>query len=483
MRYIILSLMFLVGFFSVGFTQSPSWRLWADGLPTGVYPRMVVAPNHDIFYSLLGAGTNLGLVFKANTQDALGQFTALPKIPRPSTIQNNIVALGYNKKSEAIVGIYRSDNTQPWLFKYNKLTDQWDTATSTVTPSLGGHCIATSENGTIYVGTRWAYIYKSTDDGNTYEVLYDSKSVKSAHPCYYPSALNNSDSNGAIFSIAIDRNGRIYAGTETAGVIFSDDEGRSWHPADIFACQTNDPNQKDTTSLYYPLSISGNVAALGFTKDNALIWSGVNMWALNWKNKMGFADYKSQTVAEIKGLPDYLIQTGQQVSKLVTTTNGQIFFHSGSSTGASQIGIYTSFDGIHWTSFNNGITGQNDGTSQGSLAVDGNKVFMATRDGKVWIYEDSLVSNSDQFLLKNKSKIKLSPNPVKNLLQIELDPSIQNDVLAFILYDAMGKKIISNQLNSLQKLELDVSEFASGLYYIKWVARNQTFLNSCFIKN
>lgn len=44
------------------------------------------------------------------------------------------------------------------------------------------------------------------------------------------------------------------------------------------------------------------------------------------ENKMGFADYKSQTVAEIKGLPDYLIQTGQQVSKLVTTTNGQIFF-------------------------------------------------------------------------------------------------------------------------------------------------------------
>lgn len=87
------------------------------------------------------------------------------------------------------------------MFKYNKLTDQWDTATSTVTPSLGGHCIATSENGTIYVGTRWAYIYKSTDDGNTYEVLYDSKSVKSAHPCYYPSALNNSDSNGAIFQL------------------------------------------------------------------------------------------------------------------------------------------------------------------------------------------------------------------------------------------------------------------------------------------
>lgn len=483
MRCLILNLVILTCIFFGVSAQNPSWRLWAEGLPTGVYPRMVVAPNHDIFYSLLGAGTNLGLVLKANTQTATGDFTALPQIPRPSTIQNNIVALGYNIKSEAIVGIYRTDITQPWLFKYNKLTNQWDTATSSISPSLGGHCIATSENGTIYVGTRWAYIYKSTDDGKTYEVLYDSKSVKSAHPCYYPTAMNNSDSNGAIFSIAIDRTGRIYAGTETAGVIYSDDEGNSWHPADILACQTNDPNQKDTTSLYYPLSISGNVAAIGFTKDNALIWSGVNMWALDWKNKMAFADFKSQTVTEIKGLPDYLIQTGQQVSKIVTTTNGQIFFHSGSSTGASQIGIYTSFDGINWVPFNKGITGQNDGTSQGSLAVDGNKVFMATRDGKVWIYEDSLISNTKSFNLKNNSEFKLSPNPVKNILQIEIDPSIQNDLLEFILYDAMGKKINSKQLYNDQKLELDMSESASGFYFIKWLGKDNTLFNSCIIKN
>lgn len=483
MRCLILNLVILSSIFFGVSAQNPSWRLWAEGLPTGVYPRMVVAPNHDIFYTLLGAGTNLGLVLKANTQTGIGDFTALPQIPRPSTIQNNIVALGSNINSEAIVGIYRTDITQPWLFKYNKLTNQWDTATSTISPSLGGHCIATSENGTIYVGTRWAYIYKSTDDGKTYEVLYDSKSVKSAHPCYYPTAMNNSDSNGAIFSIAIDRTGRIYAGTETAGVIYSDDAGNSWHPADILACQVNDPNQKDTTSLYYPLSISGNVAALGFTKDNALIWSGVNMWALDWKNKMGFADFKSQTVTEIKGLPDYLIQTGQQVSKIVTTTNGQIFFHSGSSTGASQIGIYTSFDGINWIPFNNGITGQNDGTSQGSLAVDGNKVFMATRDGKVWIYEDSLVSNTNYDNLNNNSKFKLSPNPVKNILQIEIDPSIQNDLLELNLYDAMGQKINSKQLNNDQKLELDMSEFASGFYFIKWLARDNTMFSSCFIKN
>ena len=67
---------------------------------------MAIRPNHDIFYTLLGAGTKLGLIYKANTQDKIVSFTPLPQIPRPSSIQNNIVALGYNKLSEPIAGIY-----------------------------------------------------------------------------------------------------------------------------------------------------------------------------------------------------------------------------------------------------------------------------------------------------------------------------------------------------------------------------------------
>lgn len=192
-------------------SQTPSWKLWASGLPSGVYPRMAVAPNHDIFYALLGTGINLGYIYKANTQQTTGSFTALPQIPRTSTIQNNIVALGYNKNSEAIAGIYRTDISQPWLFVFNSQTLSWDTAKSPINPSLGGHCMATSKNGTIYVGTRWAYIYKSIDDGRTFEVIDDTKLVKAKYSCYYPSLVNGSDYNAAIFSINIDNNGRIYA--------------------------------------------------------------------------------------------------------------------------------------------------------------------------------------------------------------------------------------------------------------------------------
>lgn len=443
--------------------QSPSWKLWASGLPSGVYPRMAVAPNHDIFYTLLGTGINLGYIYKANTLQSTGSFTPLPQIPRPSTIQNNIVALGYNKNSEAIAGIYRTDATQPWLFVFNNLTSRWDTAKSAGVPSLGGHCVATAKNGTIYVGTRWAYIYKSTDDGHNYEVIDDSKSVKSQHPCYYPSLLNGTDYDAAIFSINIDNNGRIYAGTETAGVIYSDDEGVSWLPADLFACQQNDPQQKDTTSPMMPLSISGNAAALGFTKENNLVWSGVNMWQIGWKNRMGFADMKGKTTIELKGLPDYLVQTGQQVSKIVTTTNGQMFFHSGSSTGATQIGIYTSRDGIHWSLFNNGITGQNDGQSQGSLAVDGNKVFMATRDGNVWVYEDSIDVTANAEIEHVTSTFAILPNPATDHIVVS---NVERSLKDFMIYNSIGKLILKNTLNKITENNIDISDFKSGLYII-----------------
>lgn len=443
--------------------QSPEWKLWATGLPSGVFPRMAVAPNHDLFYTLLGTGTNLGYVYKANTSESVGNFQPLPQIPRPPSIQNNIVALGYNVHSEPMVGIYRTNIIEPWLFRLDKNTNAWDTAKAPLAPTLGGHCIATSKMGTIYVGTRWAYIYKSTDDGKNFTVIDETKSVKSIHPCYYPTPIG-AENDGAIFSINIDPQGRVYAGTETAGIIYSDDEGVSWHPADFFACKTHDPNSMDTTSPMRPLTLSGNAAALGFTKESNLVWSGADMWTLGWKNKMGYADLNAKTSSELQGLPDYLVLTGQQVSKIVTTTNGHLFFHSGAGNGSTQVGIYTSRDGIHWTLFNEGITGQNDGLSQGSLAVDGNKVFMATRDGKVWVYEDAAVGTESSSI----KEIKLYPNPATNILSIEKSSDLSSPSENITIYNIIGNSVKQINFKNESKIELNVNDLSQGIYYLKY---------------
>jgi len=456
----------LLFYLSIAFTsahgQSTGWRLWAEGLPSGVYPRMAVAPNHDIFYSLLGTGIKQGLVYKANTTDINGLFRELPKVPRPVSVQNNIVALGYNAQSEPFVGVFRTDLAEPWMFRLDQTSKQWEASQSDKIPNLGGFCLATSNDGVIYAGVRWAYIYKSVDGGRSFQAIDENKTIKANYPCYYPSQLNKSDSDGAIFSINIDSRGRIYAGTETAGVIYSDDEGGTWHPADIFACLSSDPQQQDTLSPMRALSISGNVGAIGFTKENNLVWSGVNMWELGWKNKLGFADMNNRITAPTTGIPDYLIQTGQQISKIVTSAKGQMFLHSGGATSATNVGIYTSFDGIHWESFNQGITSQNDGLSQGSLVADGDKIFMATNDGKVWIYENQESSTNQHDEIQ--ASFELNPNPVTKFLNLHLSNDDLKSPIRII--NPMGELVMEFAHHDNSQVLIDVSGLASGFYFV-----------------
>ena len=461
----IYSILIIMGYLLNGYAQSSAWTLWASGLPSGVYPRMAVAPNHDIFYALLGAGTNLGYVYRASTLDDSGQFEAMPQIPRPVSIQNNIVALGYNKLSEPLVGIYRTDLSEPWLFRYDQQAMHWDTAIADATPTLGGHCIATAPDGTIYVGARWAYIYKSSDDGATFHAIDESTSIAASYPCYYPS-WNGSESDGAIFSINVDRHGRVYAGTETAGVIYSDDQGAHWKPADAFACLPEDPEQYDTMSPMLALALGGNIGAVGFTTEDNLVWSGPDMWKLGWKNKMGYSDLVNGTVTELQGLPDYLVQTGQQVSRIVTTVNGRMFFHSGSSNGAEAIGIYTSTDGIHWTIFNDGITGQNDGLSQGSLTVDGNRVFMATHDGKVWMYDDGMTSTADLVSGREDNSFVVYPNPASSSIAFVDRGGHTISGREVYVYNAMGEVVLQPGKDGAYVSQIMIEDLAAGYYFV-----------------
>ena len=192
---------------------------------------------------------------------------------------------------------------------------------------------------------------------------------------------------------------------------------------------------------------------------------------------MGFADMDLHTVAEVQGLPDYLIQTGQQVSRIVTTDQGQMFFHSGSSNGATEIGIYTSWDGINWSLFNDGITGANDGLSQGSLAVDGNKVFMATHDGQVWMYHDTVgVSSTEEYGLETLG-VQLYPNPGSDHISIHFNKMKSDENLQVEIYSLTGQLELKQQFEDGDHLDIDVSRLTSGIYQMN-VLRSGDWLKS-----
>lgn len=451
--------------------QTGSWQLWASGLPAGVYPKLTVAPNHDIFYALLGTGGPKGIIHKANTQSNQGNFVAMPPIPLPASAVNNINAVETNQLSEPIAGIFRNNVTDPWLFRLDQTSQQWVASSVDQNPTLGAFCMARGKNGTIWVGAKWAYVYKSTDDGHTFSHIDETALVKVNAPCYYPSWFGY-DYDGAIYGINVDANGRVYAGTESAGVVYSDDQGLSWQAADLDACKDTDPTQKDSSSAMHALSISGNCGGIGFTADQKLVWSGPNMWDLNWTNKLGLADLSNRTVKPCLGLPDYMVQVGQQITRIVTASNGQLFLHSGGNAGAAGIGIYTSKDGENWALFNNGITGQNDGQSQGSLAVDSNMVFMATHDGKIWRY----VITDEPSAAKTPGELApmtILPNPASTMVQIRLPEGPYSGLVARLL-NANGQACIQMQVNNPDNT-LDVSTLPDGFYWVDVQADQQVF--------
>jgi len=457
---LVCSFQFLIFFFCtfIGNSQVNAWTLWAKNLPSGVYPKLSIAKNHDIYFGLTGTPGEKGILYKSNTMDASGSFSALPKIPLSISVVNNIQTIICNLNNEPIVGIFRNNASEPFLFRFDLAAQIWQVVEVDHPPVLGAFCSAISENGTIWIGAKWSYVYRSMDDGQSFERIDESGILKKMYPCYYPS-WNGNPNDGAIYSINVDKNGRVFAGTEGAGIIYSEDQGTSWHPADFFACKTAALDLKDTNSVMKPLSHTGNLGALGFTNENNLVFNGTNMWQFNWSNCLGFADFNNHTVTQSTGLPAYLITGGLQVTKIVTTDNGRMFLHSGNTPNApGSMGIYTSTDGIRWQMMNNGLSGINASFAQaeGSLAVDGNKVFMATTDGKIWMYDAEISTHT--VTSKIKHRFSVYPNPTNGKLYFET-PQSQIEV-----FNLSGMSVYQNRQSALN---LNLENLDEGVYLVK----------------
>ena len=375
-----------------------TWQLWASGLPGGVYPRLAVAPDHSVYFGLLATSGAKGIVYRASQALApSGSFAPLAPIPYV-TIGNNIEALATTAASEPVVGIFHAANSSdPIVFVRDKTSGRWIAGALDQLPVLGVFAIARAPNGDLYFGAKWSWVYKSTDGGRSYAHIDDTAAVTASAPCYYPS-LSGAQSDGAIYAINVDQRGWVYAGTEGAGLIYSSDSGTSWQPVDRFACLASDPSQKNPASPMEPLSRTGNLGAVGFTKDANPVWNGTQLFSYGWPSSIGFADLGAQTVSAASGFPQYFIDSGLQTSRIVTTANGTMFLNAGENTSLTPhaAGIYTSIDGIHWTPFTTGITSALD-YSDGGLATDGARVFMATTDGKIWYFDTDDTIFADTF--------------------------------------------------------------------------------------
>ncbi|MEP6881794.1 MAG: sialidase family protein [Dokdonella sp.] len=336
----------------------------------------------------------------------------MPAVPYV-TITNNISALTSSANSEPVVGIFHDQAAQhfpdPIAFVFDAGSQQWIAATLTIPAQLGVFAMARAPNGDLWFGAKWGRVYRSTDNGRSYTAINETALVAASAPCYYP-AIGGNPSDGAIYSINVDRRGWVYAGTEGAGVIYSSDNGTTWQPVDAFACDPNNPTQHNLASPMEPITHTGNTGAIGFTRDNNVVWNGTGPYNYaNWFSSIGYADVVAHTAGPVNGFVPYFIVGGLQTQKIVTTASGTMFLHSGTNnsfdpnpppppaTNLYSKGLYSSNDGQNWTQANNGITSGNNGGAEGSLAVDGDRVFMATVNGKVWYLDTNDGIFSDGF--------------------------------------------------------------------------------------
>lgn len=81
--------------------------------------------------------------------------------------------------------------------------------------------------------------------------------------------------------------------------------------------------------------------------------------------------------------------------------------------------------------------------------------------------------------IKKDARYKVYPNPVKNVLNIEIVETSKTGKIS--LYDCFGRKILSKNINT-QKLSLDISFLSKGMYFMEILDNDKTVKKVKIIK-
>ncbi len=212
--------------------------------------------------------------------------------------------------------------------------------------SLEACCLAQDANGNIYCGTGEGFslysggegfstamlgggIFKSTDDGATFQVL----------PSTIPTRTNDSINNvGGAWSyvnrIAIPpcNPNIIYAATN-AGLYISNDAGTTWHKA------------KKSTSPSIP--IGGNALDVKISNDGQIVVASIN--GFGYYQNPGSCGTFDTTFSQMRTTGADKIGNGDRIEFAISPTNSQYIYASVAYNGGALQGIYMTMDmGNHW---------------------------------------------------------------------------------------------------------------------------------------
>ena len=159
----------------------------------------------------------------------------------------------------------------------------------------------------------------------------------------------------------------------------------------------------------------------------------------------------------------YVDLTPLNITNALNTWNHYVVSYNGTTSKIYKDGVLLSSSNVALTTANNSdifrlgllntfTTDYFDG------AIDDLKIYnYAVTDADVTsLYTNNTLSSSD--FSQNSLEVKLYPNPVRDILNIE----IENDIQSVEIYNIQGQKVISSN----QK-QINISDLASGMYMVR----------------
>ena len=91
---------------------------------------------------------------------------------------------------------------------------------------------------------------------------------------------------------------------------------------------------------------------------------------------------------------------------------------------------------------------------------------------------------SEEWLVKEKGKLRVWPNPTKNKLKVKSEKFKVKGTRYIHIYNSLGLKVEEIKVpDQVESLEVDVSKYTNGLYYLQFIHSNQIMETVKFIKN
>ncbi|MBE2281225.1 MAG: choice-of-anchor A family protein [Ignavibacteriaceae bacterium] len=464
----------------------------------------ILAPKASVhFVTGVMHGQMVAKNFYGQGQINLGSFSG--NIPADSTIVN---------VAEVVAVVQHDPNSTP--NNHNPNEDDYSTAIFSVNKQINNNQGATynwqavsnfgfneivfamtyDNNGNMLAGTFGGKIYRSTNNGVTWEHINQSMYVgyvwsmqtmangtilASTERGIYRTTDNGTTwsvaglSNYDVRAILLDGNGSLYAGTWGFGVFRSDDNGASW---------THTSDGMVSNEAVHALAKNSNGDIFAGTFGSGIYKLSNN--STNWVNTSTLVRYIwAMTVS-----PDntvYAATYGYGV--LRSTDNGNTFNKINSGLPAQFIysigsdldnNVYASawnggvyklnvlFDNptAQWSDF--GLVGTNVSTLFVSNQV--NKVFAGTDNGTI-LSTDAVLSTKENSTLPVEFSLSQNyPNPFNPSTVIEFALP-RNEVVRLAVYNILGEEVrlmVDGELNAGNyKFTFDAKTLASGVYFYR----------------